>query len=646
MSNLWTVAALLFPVAAFADLSGTVTLSANQSINLETGAAVTSGGDFLWNGSTLTPQGNVYATTTGNLGAGSFYYIHVTQLLLEEYFEGGGLFSQSAITGLTTNTIVGALDNSGNFAVLLVTAINGTSITFEFTTFGSPGSIPAIAGVQNNYSFLVPGLPNYGIAPGTLFIVTGTDLASTGTGPIQLQSTAAPGIPLTLNGASIAVTVNGVTTYPGIYYALGTQIAAVLPSGTPVGAGTITVTYNGVASRPANITVVATALGLDTYNGSGSGLGVATDLDYNLIDYNTSAKPGQSIVLWGSGLGADTADSDTTVTSAPHAVNVPLTIYIGGVQAQVLYQGSSGYPGLNQIDVTIPSSVPTGCGVSVVAVSGNIVSNTMTLPIIPGGGVCNDPIVGNNGTQLLALASIDPFTSGTLSLIQGSFNIGVQTTATALFQIAYSASGPVSLGSCSVVSTAGGATSNTVPFGYGLDAGTITISGASGAQQLTNLAIPPADGPSGDYYFQLPNSFLPSTGGSFTFTGTGGASVGSFTASISYSNPMTWTNMSGLSSITRANGQNIAWTGGAAGSYVSITGSSSAASAIASFTCNAPAGAGQFTVPPYVLLALPAGNNGTLQVQNITTPQTFTASGLNTASVYAALSFLINPSYR
>ena len=37
----------------------------------------------------------------------------------------------------------------------------------------------------------------------------------------------------------------------------------------------------------------------------------------------------------GLGLGRRYGDSDTTFTSSPHAVNVPLTIYIGGIQAQI-----------------------------------------------------------------------------------------------------------------------------------------------------------------------------------------------------------------------------------------------------------------------------------------------------------------------
>jgi hypothetical protein len=37
---------------------------------------------------------------------------------------------------------------------------------------------PTVAQIQNNYSYVLPGLPNYGIAPGSLLIVVGTNLNS------------------------------------------------------------------------------------------------------------------------------------------------------------------------------------------------------------------------------------------------------------------------------------------------------------------------------------------------------------------------------------------------------------------------------------------------------------------------------------
>ncbi len=648
--------AVLCPVAALADLTGTLTLSTGNSVNMDTGALVTTGADFLWNGTTLTPQGSAKALNATALAglSGAANYATLTQALISRLRVALG--SSSPLTGLAANSIVGYATNGGNFGKLLVTSVTGTSITFQYTTYGASSSgsgagTPTITQIQNNYGLIAPGLPNYGIAQSSLFIVKGSNLASIPISSATLQSSAGSGIPSTLNGASIAVTVNGTTVHPNLYYAGATQLAAVLPANTPVGTGTLTVTFNNATSSPASITVVPAALGLDTYYGSGSGLGVATSTkDGSLYNYTNSIPPGSTIVLWGSGAGA-TGDSDIVFTSTPHAVSSFPTIYIGGVQANVLYAGSAGYPGVNQINVTVPASVPTGCGVSVVAVNGNVVSNTITLPI--GTGVCSDPLLGYNGTQLnTSSTQTGTYSFGDVAILQSTTptvgNAGGETTnATAIFEKLQSSgstttSGVTSLGSCAVTTTAltGGFT--TIPTIVGLDAGTITITGPTGTVSVPNQVIPTIS-PSGIYTAQLANTFLPGTGGTFTFTATGGKDIGAFTASIAYPNPIAWTNGS-ITSVTRASGQNITWTGGASGSYVFISGSSSNTSASASFTCYAPASAGQFTVPSYVLLALPAGPNGSLSVENAVT-NTFTASGLTQGIALAGVSFAIAPTY-
>jgi hypothetical protein len=361
-----------------------------------------------------------------------------------------------------------------------------------------------------------------------------------------------------------------------------------------------------------------------------------------LYNYTNSIAPGTTIVLWGSGAGA-TGDSDIVFTTSPHAASSLPTIYIGGVQANVLYAGSAGYPGVNQINVTVPASVPTGCGVSVVAVNGSIVSNTITLPINVGGGVCNDPLTGINGSQIGTLTGKSNYNSGVLILIQSTSAGKTISGADAIFEnvqttSSSTVSGITSVGSCSVTSQATIGTI-TIPTITGLDAGTITVTGPLGSQTLTTIPTL-----AGDYIAQLASGFIPASGGSFTFTGTGGKDVGSFTSSISYTNPLNWTNSS-IATVTRASGQNITWTGGASGSFVYIGGTSSSSTASASFVCYAPASAGSFTVPSYVLLALPSGN-GTLGITNEATPVSFTASGLDYGTMIVGVSFSISPNYQ
>jgi len=642
----FAVLTVLCPIAAFADISGTLTISANTQVSMDTATVVSSGGDFLWNGTTLAPQGSALALNVTALEpsvSGASGYATVTQMLVSEF---ASLGTSKAITP-ATGAVIGYLTNGGNFGKMLVTGITGTSLAIQYTTYISV--TPKITGVQNNYSYLVSGLPNYGIAPGTIFIITGSSLASA-TSVSALENSAA-GLPTSLNGASIAVTVGGVTTHPAMYYAEAKQIAAVLPSSTPTGTGTITVTYSGAASNSASILVLPSALGLISYNGSGSGLINATDLQGRNFTYTNSASPGQSIVLWGSGLGADTADSDTTFTMTPHAVNQPLTVYIGGVAVTPAYAGSSGYPGLDQINVTIPASVGTGCGITVVGVSGSIVSNFVTLPIAAGGGACSDPALGYTGTQLQGGGPAN-YTTANVGITQTTTPAdGEKTFLDATFQsnqgVTYTAPNTiVSLGSCSVSMPSGTLPASTGTQ-VGLDAGTIMVTGPAGSQSLPELVIPMSTGPSGEYSAQVSNSFLPATGGTFTFTGSGGANVGSFSTSVSLTNLITWANKSSISSVTRANGQNITWSGGSPNTYVYVSGTSSSSTGgpSATFTCFAPVSAGQLTVPNYVLLALPAGP-GSLGIANAATPAPFTASGLSAQGVaIGTVGFSINPTY-
>ena len=484
---------------------------------------------------------------------------------------------------------------------------------------------PATTGVLNNYSYTQPGYPNSGVSPSTLFIITGTGLANATSGPVTLQSSASPGLPTTLNGASISVSVGGATVTPGLYYALPAQLAAVLPAATPTGTASVTVTLNGTPSAAFQFQLVPAAPGLDTYWGTGGGMVDATDNQTGaLITFTNSASPMETIVLWGSGLGADPADSDTVFTSSPHSVNQSSTqVYIGGVEATVLYAGSSGYPGLDQIDVTIPVNVAAGCRVSVVVVVAGVASNFVLLPINTGGGVCSDPIYTYDGNRLTA-ALTSTVTTGIVGIGQLKANgLAGVTFESVVDGNPYTALGPVSLGGCTVIQSP-------QPAQYGgtltyLSAGAVSMQGPEGNYSLASMTGTTPDSA------VLPISAIPSSGGTFVVTGTGSSPVGSFTVTINLAPLMTWTNSSSAKTVTRSAGLSINWSGGQPSGYIQINGQSAVTATpniAAQFQCFVPQSAGAFTVPPYVLSALPAGS-GTVAVESYTADVPFTVSGID-----------------
>jgi uncharacterized protein (TIGR03437 family) len=514
---------------------------------------------------------------------------------------------------------------------------------------------PTITGITNNYSYIPAGFPNSGISPGSIFTIFGSNMANAPAGNVTLQSSAGSGIPTTLAGATLTVTVGGTTVQPAMYYATPSQIAAVLPSKTPTGSATLTVSFGSATSSPFTFQVVPSALGLDTYYGTGTGLVTATNATTGaLYNYTNSAKPGETIVLWGSGLGADTADSDTVYTNTPHPVNTPLQVYFGGVAGTVSYAGSSGYPGLNQINVTIPENAPSSCFVSVAAVTGSgnslSVSNFGSITISPSGGECDDSIFGISGTLISTLTGQSTVRNGSVfvgQLIQPANppQTGTMTTNDAFANFSketgsgFTTSGVYSIGSCNVtqvVSLVG-----SFPSFVGLDAGSISLTGPAGTYPLMSFE-------KGEYSALLPSGAITSSGGAFTYSGSGGADVGSFKTTINLPNPLlNWTNQSAAATINRAQGVQVNWTGGGAGTYVIIMGNSSNEStgANGTFTCVANQSDLTFTVPGYVTSTLPQGT-GTLTVENAASYETFTASGLDFGIGFGFTGTEINVTYQ
>ena len=123
-------------------------------------------------------------------------------------------------------------------------------------------------------------------------------------GPATLAYSSGLPLPTLLSGTSVAVTVGGTTVSCITCFTRRPYSSPILPSNTPVGTGTISVTYNNDASPTAPITVVKNALGLFTRNQQGSGPGVIQDNTnaYNSLTY--SFQPAETVTFCGYRIGS------------------------------------------------------------------------------------------------------------------------------------------------------------------------------------------------------------------------------------------------------------------------------------------------------------------------------------------------------
>lgn len=211
-------------------------------------------------------------------------------------------------------------------------------------------------GVQNGASF-EPGL-----VPGSWFTIKGAALSSTTN---TWDNFIVGGqLPASLNGVSVSV--GGKPAY--VYFVSPTQVNAVAPGDAGTGSMPVTVTNSGSTSAAA--TVNATTFGPAFFPWPGN-QAVATRQDFSLAVKNgtfagattTAAKPGEVIILWGTGFGP-------TNPATPQGVQVPasafptanpVTVSVGGTPAEVFGAAlAPGFAALYQVAIRIPASAPDG----------------------------------------------------------------------------------------------------------------------------------------------------------------------------------------------------------------------------------------------------------------------------------------------
>jgi uncharacterized protein (TIGR03437 family) len=467
---------------------------------------------------------------------------------------------------------------------------------------------PVITGVTNAASNLPPGLPNSGIAQGAIMAIYGSGL-----GPPTLQQTQKFPFPTTqgLAGTTVNVTVGGVTTACVMYYTSAAQVAAVLPSATPVGSGTLTVSYEGQSGSIA-IQVAAAGFGTIALNGSGTGPAVVTNAYYTPLTFVNPAHPGQTVILWGSGLGPVTGDE----TEPPVEVDLGtgVQVFVGGQPANVSYGGRSGDPGLDQINFTIPATVTTACRVSIAVLEKGIVGNITTMAIAPAGQTtCDDGSGVLTSANLQKAVATGTLNAGTIFLYRFGSNADTITGGFGSYPLnsllrSWGGDPSPSSGSCTAYELLGTETPADPIVPPTLDAGPqLVVTGPGGSRTI------PTDS-NGLFYATLGSAGSFIQPGAYTVTnGAGGANVAGFTWNLMAPAPITFTNLP--NTINRAQDLTLNWTNSSAFQGVSIFGISgvplsSGQTVCVEFFCTAPASASQFTIPSEILKLIPPNGYG------------------------------------
>ncbi|HEV2446388.1 MAG TPA: IPT/TIG domain-containing protein [Candidatus Sulfopaludibacter sp.] len=228
-------------------------------------------------------------------------------------------------------------------------------------------------GVVNAASFAPAGNP---VAPGEFIALFGSGMAK------SLQTAKPPYPTAGLNGVTVLI-----DSQPApVYFVSPGQINCIVPYGTAGPTATIVVNNGGTNSNTVTVPVAATAPGMFAVNQGGSGAGAIRHADFTLVSSTSPAVGGETVLLYLTGMGAvdpPLADGSGGVSGVLNNATAPVTVLVGGYPGTVIFSGlAPGFPGLYQINVTLPPLPPGASGSLPLAIStNNAYHDQVTIPI-------------------------------------------------------------------------------------------------------------------------------------------------------------------------------------------------------------------------------------------------------------------------
>jgi uncharacterized protein (TIGR03437 family) len=238
-----------------------------------------------------------------------------------------------------------------------------------------PGSISAISNAAGGQT---------GVYPNSWVSIYGANFTNPGFLDVWDNSIVDGKLPTTLDGVSVSI--GGQPAY--VYFVSAGQINVIAPN---VGLGTMPVTVTNTAGVSQSFTVNSQQFGPAFFPWPG-GQPVATRQDFSYAAKNgtfpgastTPAKPGDVIILWGTGFGPTTPAAPVGQQTPPNTYLTanPVTVTIGGVQAQVFGAAlAPGFAGLYQVAIQVPASMGNGDFPIIATVSGAQSPSSMNITI-------------------------------------------------------------------------------------------------------------------------------------------------------------------------------------------------------------------------------------------------------------------------
>ena len=324
------------------------------------------------------------------------------------------LYAQAYSSAAGQQSVV--ITNKGATAHQVTLRVNGTPVAgllpVQLIAGSDPSAVntasnPSTVSVQAVASLNPVSVPAYSVvrvdlnSPAVAAVVSSASYASGPVAPQEIVTLFGPGIgevayagwlPLTtaLGGVSVQIADGaGYTQLAPIFAVASTQANILIPSGLAAGPATVTVLHGSTPAVTGSTTIASSAPGLYSMNQDGAGVAAAdaflVTAAYQVVNqtvFTCNPPAARSCLAAPLSLGgaSDTLYVELYGTGIRGAASVQC--YVAGQSVPVLYAGLvAAYPGLDQIDISIPKSL-TGTGdVRVYVVADGVASNVVGLNI-------------------------------------------------------------------------------------------------------------------------------------------------------------------------------------------------------------------------------------------------------------------------
>ncbi len=310
------------------------------------------------------PNGQWIAFVSNKSGHNEIWMIHPDGTAAQQV-TANGLDNSGPSWSPDNNSLVFATNNNGSYSIWLASLHIASS---------SPPVISSVANAAGEGS---------AVAQNTWIEIKGQNLAPD-TRTWQASDFVNNQLPTQLDGVS--VTINGRSAY--VSYISSTQVNVLTPLDSTQGSVLVLLTNNGSTSAAFTMQLQSYAPGLFQF--SGSSYAAATHANGGLLGptslypgSTTPATSGEVITLYCNGFGQTSPPLVSGSEMQTGILPAQPVVKIGGVSATVWWAGVVS-PGLYQLNVMVPGSVPVGDAALVVSYNG-VTSNTALLSVSPAG---------------------------------------------------------------------------------------------------------------------------------------------------------------------------------------------------------------------------------------------------------------------